>query len=183
MKIYTKTGDAGETGLFGGQRVAKNHTRIEAYGTLDELNAFVGLLRDAATEATVRDTLFEVQNRLFSLGAYLATPPKPDGTLIMELDIRPEDVALLEAAMDAMDAELEPLRNFILPGGHTTVSYAHLARTVCRRAERLCVAMQQTEALDPRLVQYLNRLSDYFFVLARYLSKTLGAAEIVWKGR
>lgn len=183
MKIYTKTGDTGETGLFGGERVQKNHARIEAYGTLDELNAFVGLLRDAVTEPDVRDTLFEVQNRLFSLGAYLATPPKPDGTLMMELDIRPEDTTLLETAMDAMDAELEPLRNFILPGGHITVSYAHLARTVCRRAERLCVTLQQTETLDARLIQYLNRLSDYCFVLARYLTKTLGATEVTWKGR
>lgn len=183
MKIYTKTGDTGETGLFGGQRVSKNHARIEAYGTLDELNSFVGLLRDSVTEAHVRNTLFEVQNRLFSLGAYLATPPKPDGTPVMALDIRDTDIALLETDMDTMDAALEPLRNFILPGGHPTVSYAHLARTVCRRAERLCVAIQAHEALDVHLVQYLNRLSDYFFVLARHLSRTLGAAEITWKGR
>ncbi|MEZ4984880.1 MAG: cob(I)yrinic acid a,c-diamide adenosyltransferase [Saprospiraceae bacterium] len=144
MKIYTKTGDAGQTGLFGGQRVAKNHERIEAYGTLDELNAFTGLLRDHTEDTTVRDTLFAIQNRLFSLGAYLATPPKQDHSAAPP-DITPEDITMLEQQMDSMDAALPPLRNFILPGGHPLVSYAHLARTVCRRAESACrcVAMHQ----------------------------------------
>lgn len=181
MKIYTKTGDEGETGLFGGQRVNKSHDRIEAYGTLDELNAFIGLLRDSQQGEMERNILFEIQNRLFSLGAYLATPPKPGQ--VVELDITKEDVTLLEQEMDRMDASLEPLRNFILPGGHPQVSYAHLARTICRRAERQCVRMHQEAPINSLALNYLNRLSDYFFVLARYLSKKLAVEEIAWKGR
>lgn len=182
MKIYTKTGDEGETGLFGGQRVPKHHARIETYGTLDELNAFIGLLRDNIETEAIKSVLFDIQNRLFSLGAYFATPPK-DGKIIMPLDIVEGDLSLLEQEMDRMEQSLEPLRNFILPGGHTQVSYAHIARTICRRAERQCVHMHQTDPVDPLALQYLNRLSDYFFMLARYLSKSLGAAEIPWKGR
>lgn len=182
MKIYTKTGDQGETGLFGGQRVRKDHARIEAYGTLDELNAFVGLLRDDVEAAAVRDLLFDVQNRLFSMGAYLATPPK-EGKMPPVLSLDQADLDQLETTMDTMDAQLEPLRNFILPGGHRQVSYAHLARTICRRAERQCVSLQEQIDIHPFLLQYLNRLSDYFFVLARYLAKTLGVNEIEWKAR
>ena len=182
MKIYTKTGDQGETGLFGGQRVRKDHARIEAYGTLDELNAFVGLLRDSVGDTAVREQLFAVQNRLFDLGAYLATPPK-EGQASTPPDLQEEDITALESAMDEMDAVLEPLRNFILPGGHTTVSYAHLARTVCRRAERLCVRLQDEVVVDANLLRYLNRLSDYFFVLGRYLAKQLRVEEVNWKGR
>lgn len=182
MKIYTKTGDQGETGLFGGNRVKKNHARIEAYGTLDELNAFVGLLRDQVKDETVREVLFAVQNRLFSIGAYLATPQE-DGKATFPLDLKTEDIQLLEQAMDGMDAELPALRNFILPGGHPTVSHAHIARTVCRRAERLCVAMLDEIAVDALVLQYLNRLSDYFFILARYLAKVLDAEEVSWKSR
>lgn len=182
MKIYTKTGDQGETGLFGGSRVKKNHARIEAYGTLDELNAFVGLLRDQAKEEAVRGVLFEVQNRLFSIGAYLATPQK-EGKPTFPLDLSKQDIQLLEEAMDAMDKALPALRNFILPGGHTTVSFAHIARTVCRRAERLCVAMLGEVEVDPLVLQYLNRLSDYFFILARHLAQTLGVEEVNWQSR
>lgn len=182
MKIYTKTGDQGETGLFGGSRVKKTHARIEAYGTLDELNAFVGLLRDSTDLDAVRAVLFAVQNRLFSIGSYLATPQK-EGKTTFPLDLHQEDIQELEQAMDEMDSELPDLRNFILPGGHPVVSYAHLARTVCRRAERQCVAMLEEIEVDPLVLQYLNRLSDYFFVLARFLAKHLGAEEISWKGR
>lgn len=181
MKIYTKTGDQGETGLFGGSRVKKNHARIEAYGTLDELNAFVGLLRDHVQEESVCDLLFAVQNRLFSIGSYLATPP--GGKFEMPLDIQEADIQLLEKAMDEMDEQLPALRNFILPGGHPVVSYAHLARTVCRRAERNCVGMLSEIEVDPLALQYLNRLSDYFFVLARYLGLQLKVEEVAWKGR
>ena len=180
MKIYTKTGDLGETGLFGGERVRKDHERIEAYGTLDELNAFVGLLRDTVTNESIRAILYTVQNRLFNLGAYLATPPK-EGKSPQALQLNEADIRLLEEAMDNMDEQLEPLRNFILPGGHQQVSFAHLARTVCRRAERLCVSLQAEMEVHPLLLQYLNRLSDYFFVLARFLAKELGVAEIAWK--
>ncbi|MEM1215683.1 MAG: cob(I)yrinic acid a,c-diamide adenosyltransferase [Bacteroidota bacterium] len=182
MKIYTKTGDQGETGLFGGQRVRKDHARIEAYGTLDELNAFVGLLRDSVTDEEVRAQLFAVQNRLFDLGAYLATPPK-DGKVALSLGVTAADITTLETAMDTMDAELAPLRNFVLPGGHVVVSYAHLARTVCRRAERLCVRLQDEVIIDALLLQYLNRLSDYFFVLGRFLAHKLGVAEVNWEKR
>ncbi|MGH1432888.1 MAG: cob(I)yrinic acid a,c-diamide adenosyltransferase [Lewinella sp.] len=181
MKIYTKTGDQGETGLFGGQRVKKSHDRIEAYGTLDELNAFIGLLRDHISLEAEKAVLSTIQNRLFSLGAYLATPPKEDKEVA--LDILEEDVELLEKEMDRMDATLQPLRNFILPGGHPQVSYAHLARTICRRAERQCVRMHIETPINARALHYLNRLSDYFFVLARYLSHELGVEEIAWKGR
>ena len=182
MKIYTKTGDQGETGLFGGSRVKKNHARIEAYGTLDELNAFVGLLRDSTEDDSVRAQLFEIQNRLFSIGAYLATP-QDGGKFKMPLDLKLSDIQELEEAMDQMDAALPALRNFILPGGHVVVSYAHLARTVCRRAERLCVAMLSEIELDALALLYLNRLSDYFFVLARFLAKQLGVEEVAWRGR
>ncbi|PTM14070.1 MAG: cob(I)yrinic acid a,c-diamide adenosyltransferase [Bacteroidetes bacterium] len=182
MKIYTKTGDEGETGLFGGQRVAKDDRRLAAYGTLDELNAFVGLLRDGQSEEAVRDTLFQIQNRLFSLGAYLATPAKAAAPAPVP-DVTDTDILLLEQEMDRMDTALEPLRNFILPGGHPLVSYAHLARTVCRRAERSCVSLHRDSPLHPLLLQYLNRLSDYFFMLARYSAKSLGVEEVAWKGR
>lgn len=182
MKIYTKTGDKGQTALFGGQRVAKNNARIEAYGTVDELNSFVGLLRDHIEEEAIRDTLFVVQNRLFNLGAYLATPPDTPNTSGVP-DLEEEDIAALEQEMDRMDQSLAPLRNFILPGGHVIVSYAHIARTVCRRAERQVVSMHQQEDIHPIAIQYLNRLSDYCFMLARYLAKTLNAEEITWQKR
>ncbi|MEL7222072.1 MAG: cob(I)yrinic acid a,c-diamide adenosyltransferase [Bacteroidota bacterium] len=180
MKIYTKTGDLGETGLFGGERVRKDHARIEAYGTLDELNAFVGLLRDSVSDEDIKQMLYTIQNRLFNLGAYLATPPKA-GKAAQPLKLEAAAIQALESSMDKMDAELEPLRNFILPGGHTLVSYAHLARTVCRRAERLCVSLQAEMDIHPLLLQYLNRLSDYFFILSRYFAKQLGVSETIWQ--
>lgn len=181
FRIYTKTGDQGETALFGGRRVPKSDLRVDAYGTVDELNSFVGFLRDSVERQHVRDILAHTQHRLFTLGAHLASdpakhPPTPD--------LLPEDIALLEGEMDGMDESLPPLKNFILPGGHPTVSACHLCRTVCRRAERLAVALAQSgEPVEGIALQYLNRLSDYFFVLARALAQDLGAEEIVWKTR
>jgi cob(I)alamin adenosyltransferase len=183
MKIYTKTGDQGETGLFGGKRVKKNHARIEAYGTLDELNAYVGLLRDNVDLEDVRGLLFQIQNRLFDLGSYLATPVVEGKAPLLKLDVQGADIQELEQAMDAMNENLPALKNFILPGGHTVVSYAHLARTICRRAERRCVELATEVSLEPLAIQYLNRLSDYFFVLARHLAQHLGAPEVSWTGR
>lgn len=180
FRIYTKTGDQGDTALFGGKRVSKSHLRVDAYGTVDELNSFVGWLRDSTENQHVRGILVQVQHRLFTVGATLASdpekhPPTPD--------ILPEDIALLEQEMDDMDAGLPPLKNFILPGGHTSVSVCHVCRTVCRRAERLAVALHQTDPVDPLVLQYLNRLSDYFFMLARQLGHDLGAEEVIWNPR
>ncbi len=183
MKIYTKTGDRGETGLFGGQRVQKNNTRIQAYGTVDELNAFIGVLCDSTEDQWIKTHLINIQHRLFSLGAYLATPPKEEKASLEVPDVFQEDIEVLEKEMDRMDAALEPLRNFILPGGHLQVSFAHLARTVCRRAEREVITLHQQETLAPLAIQYLNRLSDYFFILARYLAKELDVKEVLWEKR
>jgi cob(I)alamin adenosyltransferase len=180
-KIYTKTGDDGETGLFGGKRVAKSDLRVDAYGTLDELNAFMGLLADSIADApATKAVLHEVQHRLFTIGAHVASDPDRSPATP---DLRPDDVALLENQIDAMEAELPALRNFILPGGHATVSLCHVCRTVCRRAERLLVALHQESPLDPLVLHYLNRLSDYFFVLSRMLSRQLGAPEVIWNAR
>lgn len=181
FRIYTKTGDKGETALFGGRRVPKSHLRVDAYGTVDELNSFIGLLRDSVENQHIREILTHTQHRLFTLGAHLASdpekhPPTPD--------LLPADISLLEQEMDTMDEQLAPLKNFILPGGHSTVSVCHLCRTVCRRAERLTVALSQSgEPVDDLAIQYLNRLSDYFFILARFLSKELGVEEVIWKTR
>jgi cob(I)alamin adenosyltransferase len=180
FKIYTKTGDQGETSLFGGKRLPKHHLRIEAYGTVDELNANLGLLRDYIETDPLRSELKGIQDILFTIGSMLATDPEKD--LVIE-GIREEDVLQLEQAMDRMEEELEPLRNFILPGGHTTISQAHIARCVCRRAERLVVALAEHEPVAEVLLKYLNRLSDYFFMLARFLAKQLGVAEVTWAPR
>lgn len=181
FRIYTKTGDKGETALFGGRRVPKSHLRVDAYGTVDELNAFIGALRDASNDAHVRSMLETVQHRLFTVGAHLATDPAKNLAIP---DLLPEDIASLEHDMDAMDQTLPPLRHFILPGGHPTVSACHICRTVCRRAERLTVALQQSgEAVDPLVMQYMNRLSDWFFVLARKLAQDLVAEEVIWQQR
>lgn len=179
-RIYTKTGDQGETALFGGRRVPKSDLRVDAYGTVDELNSFVGWLRDSANGDNLRAVLAEVQHRLFTLGAHLASdpakhPPTPD--------LLPDDVQMLEREIDAMEQVLPPLKNFILPGGHPTVSVCHVCRTVCRRAERLVVALHRSEPVDPLVLQYLNRLSDYFFVLGRRLASDLGAEEVIWNPR
>ena len=180
FKIYTKTGDTGQTGLFGGARVSKNHIRVEAYGTVDELNAHIGLLNDVVVTPQYKSVLKEIQDRLFTIGAVLASEPNK-GMLTPDLKI--EDIQLLENQIDAMENELPPLKNFILPGGHQTVSFCNIARTVCRRAERLVVALDGIEKVDPLSIQYLNRLSDYLFVLGRKIGKDLGAEEIIWKPR
>ena len=180
FKIYTKTGDKGETSLFGGKRLPKHHLRIDAYGTVDELNAHIGLVRDLAGSDEARDLLFEIQNRLFVLGSSLASDP---GHSALVPDLQAGDIEILEQAIDEMEKGLEPLKNFVLPGGHPVVSHCHIARCVCRRAERLCVALDQEENVAPLILQYLNRLSDYLFVLSRFLAKIHGAQEILWKGR
>ena len=180
FKIYTKTGDKGETGLFGGARLPKHHIRIESYGTVDELNSHVGLLRDLIEVAEIRELLKAIQDRLFAIGSNLASDPAKE---MITPDIRPTDISLLESEMDRMDEVLPELKNFILPGGHPTVSHCHIARCVCRRAERLVVALNANEPVEESVLQYLNRLSDYFFLLARYMSHHLGAEEVVWKGR
>ena len=180
FKIYTKTGDAGETGLFGGKRLPKSHLRIESYGTVDELNSHIGLVRDSLTDAHLLQVLKEIQDRLFAVGANLATDPAKNLT---PPDIKLSDIQVLENEIDSMEVQLPPLKNFILPGGHPTVSFCHVARCVCRRAERLVVALNQEEKVEPMVLQYLNRLSDYLFVLARKIGQDLGAGEVIWRPR
>ncbi len=180
FKIYTKTGDAGETGLFGGQRLPKSHLRIDAYGTVDELNTYIGLLRDVVKNEFYRNVLKEIQDRLFTIGSNLSTDPAKN---LDPPDITTDDIQLLEKQIDEMEDSLPPLKNFILPGGHSTVSFCHIARTVCRRAERLTVGLHLTEPVEPLLLRYLNRLSDYLFVLGRKLGKDLGADEVIWTPR
>lgn len=178
FKIYTKTGDLGETSLFGGRRLSKSHLRIEAYGTVDELNSHLGLVRDYQTDTTTKNLLHQIQSRLFSIGSILASDP--DKHLPVP-ELSEDDITVLEESMDNMDSELPELKNFILPGGHPTVSYCHIARCVCRRAERLVVALAAMEGVPAIVIKFLNRLSDYLFILARWTAKTLGAEEIIWK--
>lgn len=177
MKIYTKTGDKGQTSLYGGKRLSKDDIRIEAYGTVDELNSFIGLLNASFTEATQNYILTEVQKRLFTIGSNLASDPDKK---LLTPDIREEDISALENAMDAMDQLLEPLNYFILPGGDISVAYAHVCRTVCRRAERRIITLAGHSEVDPLIITYINRLSDYFFVLARYIGHTRQIQEIPW---
>lgn len=185
MKIYTRTGDNGTTALFGGTRVPKHHIRIDSYGTVDELNSYIGLIRDQDIDPRSKEVLIDIQNNLFTVGAVLATDPEKatlksgkDRLNIPRIDIK--DITLLETEMDIMEAALPPITHFVLPGGHTTVSYCHIARTVCRRAERLAAALNELEPFDEHTLTYLNRLSDYLFVLARKLSQALQADEIKW---
>jgi len=178
FKIYTKTGDKGQTSLFGGTRVPKYHVRIESYGTTDELNAYIGLVRDSITDELVRDVLKEIQDRLFTIGSILASDPSKKK--LKTPDLNEEDITFLEEEIDKMDEELPPLKHFVLPGGHPTVSYCHIARCVCRRAERLVVALNEEQEVLPLILQYLNRLSDYLFVLGRFLTKEVGAEEVHW---
>jgi cob(I)alamin adenosyltransferase len=182
MKIYTKTGDAGQTALISGRRVPKSDSRIDAYGTVDELNACIGLVRDQPVNADRRDVLKEIQDRLFTMGALLATDPEKAVRKPIP-DLFDADVELLEREMDAMDAHLPELRHFVLPGGHPAVSLAHLARTVCRRAERRVVELAAEAEVEPLVVRYLNRLSDYLFVLSRKMAQELGAEEVKWEPR
>lgn len=183
FKIYTKTGDKGSTSLIGGVRVPKNHIRIESYGTVDELNSYLGMVSDLAANITISEWLREIQDRLFTLGAVLAT--NPDKEVKMKLpDLHTEDVLWLEGLIDKMNEGLPEMRSFILPGGNLASSTCHVARCVCRRAERLCVGMQEQEEYLPELVvQYLNRLSDFLFVLARYIGHINNAPEIPWRAR
>ena len=175
MKIYTKTGDKGQTGLYSGKRIPKFHLRVEAYGTVDELNAFLGLLRDHVSQSNLREELLTQQHHLFALGAALADDRPGEAYEI------PANAAVdLEVAMDRMDADLPKMTHFILPGGDATLSRAHVCRTVCRRAERRVVELAETVAVDPGVIIYLNRLSDYFFVLSRHLARINGVEEIKW---
>jgi len=178
MKIYTKTGDQGKTSLVYGTRVLKDDLRIDTYGTVDELNSYIGLVRDQAVNESRKEILKEIQDRLFTVGASLATEPEKDHKKIP--DLYEEDVIFLEQEMDRMDMELPQLRHFVLPGGHQSVSFCHLARTVCRRAERLCVTLSQEDEVDALVIKYLNRLSDYLFVLSRKMAQELNAEEVKW---
>jgi len=197
FRIYTKTGDKGQTGLIGGTKVSKSHIRIESYGTVDELNSFIGLLSDHLTTAAPLSEgtsipapltaaailLREIQDRLFTIGASLACDPQKESKMKIP-DLKEEDIVLLENEMDRMDGILPEMKSFVLPGGHPAVSTAHIARCVCRRAERICVQMQENqEFIEPIVIKYLNRLSDYLFVLARYAAHWLHAPEIPWKPR
>ncbi len=181
MKIYTKTGDKGNTSLIGGTRVAKSDLRIDAYGTVDELNSYIGLVRDQEVNKGRMGILKEIQDRLFTIGALLATDP--DKSKMKTPDLHEEDITLLEQEIDTMTAEVPPLRAFILPGGHQSVSFCHVARCVCRRAERLAIGLQQVSEVDDLVIKYLNRLSDYLFALCRKMTQELGAEEVEWKPR
>ena len=181
MKIYTKTGDKGLTSLFGGKRVPKHHLRIEAYGTVDELNSYIGLIRDQKIDSDTFNVLIEIQDRLFTLGSMLATEPGNDKVKVPQLF--ENDIVLLENEIDKMNETLPEMRSFVLPGGHQTVSFCHLARCVCRRAERLAVHLAEVEQEQELIVKYLNRLSDYLFVLSRKLTQDNKAKEIPWKAR
>lgn len=178
MKVYTKTGDLGETSLFGGTRVKKNHLRLESYGSLDELNSHIGLLADSLDDNSICVFLRKIQARIFDLGAELANEKKSKASKVPT--IKEQYITELEVAIDQMQTVLPPMKYFILPGGHITSSYAHIARTVCRRCERLIISLSETSEIDPMVLKYINRLSDYLFVLARYVLKTSGKAEIPW---
>jgi cob(I)alamin adenosyltransferase len=179
MKIYTKTGDKGMTSLIGGTKVPKSHLRIEAYGTVDELNSWVGLCKDLLSDETNRGILQEVQDRLFTIGSSLACDPEKEPKMKIP-DLKEEDISLLEKEMDRMNETVPPMRNFILPGGHPTLSQLHIARCVCRRAERCIVRLEDEEAIT---IKYINRLSDYLFVLSRYTGHQMNVEEIPWKAR
>lgn len=181
MKIYTKKGDEGKTGLIGGTRILKSSLRIEAYGTIDELNSHLGLIRDQEINQRYCEQILEIQDRLFTIGSSLASDPEKSKMKIP--DLLESDIIALENWMDEMDESLEPMKFFVLPGGHTTVSYCHIARCVCRRAERITVDLKESDFVAPLILQYLNRLSDYLFVLSRKLTKDLGAVEKPWKPR
>ncbi len=181
MKIYTKTGDQGTTALFGGKRVSKANLRIETYGTIDELNAWIGVLRDQEVNRSRHATLVEIQDRLFTIGSILAT--EPGNTKVKVPRLSEEDVAFLEKQIDEMDAMLEPMKSFVLPGGASAVSFGHVTRTVCRRAERLVIALNEVEPVEGSVIRYMNRLSDYLFVLCRLMSRELAAPETPWVAR
>ncbi len=178
MKIYTKKGDNGTTSLIGGKRVPKHHLRIESYGTVDELNSYIGLIRDQNIAKEDIEVLLEIQDRLFTIGSHLAAEPGKSKMVLPELFEK--DITFLEDEIDRMDDNLEEMRSFVLPGGNTVVSYSHIARCVCRRAERISVHLSEESEVDEKIITYLNRLSDYLFTLSRKLTKDLDANEIAW---
>lgn len=181
LKIYTKTGDKGTTSLIGGTKVLKSHLRIEAYGTVDELNAYIGLCKDVLQDEVTRQTLHTIQEDLFTIGALMACETGK-ATKMQLPDISEEEVRFLEKAIDRMETSLEPMKFFILPGGHPSISHLHIARCICRRAERCYVRLGEEEnAINDTILKYLNRLSDYLFVLARYTGKLLRVEDIPWK--
>ncbi|MGD8305644.1 MAG: cob(I)yrinic acid a,c-diamide adenosyltransferase [Ignavibacteria bacterium] len=180
MKIYTKTGDRGETGLFGGERVAKNSSRIEAYGTIDELNAFIGLTVIEVSDSNIKKLLNKIQNQLFTVGADLATPETKNEKL--EIERTSQDFHLhIEKEIDKYEEKLEPLKNFILPGGSKAAALLHICRTISRRAERRVVALKNEEKIGENIIIFLNRLSDLFFVLARYENAVSGTPDVKWE--
>jgi cob(I)alamin adenosyltransferase len=178
MKIYTKTGDKGYTSLIGGTRVPKHHLRIDSYGTVDELNSYIGLIRDQQLNDMDKDMLKQIQDRLFTIGSSLAADP--DKSRMAIPDLYETDITLLETEMDRMNEALPELRHFILPGGSNTISYCHIARCVCRRAERLCVLLAEESKVDEKVIIYLNRLSDYLFTLARMVGYADKIVENQW---
>jgi cob(I)alamin adenosyltransferase len=181
FRIYTKTGDKGETSLIGGVRVPKYHIRIESYGTIDELNSYIGLIIDCMAGKEKSGTLYEIQDRLFTIGSVLASDPEKSRMKVP--DVQESDINLLENEMDAMDAELPALKNFILPGGTMAASHCHVARCICRRAERLVVHLASETEVPDIIIRYLNRLSDYLFMFARKLVHDAGATETPWRPR
>ncbi len=181
MKIYTKTGDKGKTSLFGGTRVSKADDRLEAYGTIDELNSYIGLIRDTQDSVERKNLLKEIQDRLFTIGSILATDK--ESKIAQVPDLLETDIEMLEKEIDRMDSKLLPMTSFILPGGHVNVSYCHVARCVCRRTERLTIKLSESVKVEPIIIRYLNRLSDYLFVLSRIVAKELGVDEVPWNAR
>jgi cob(I)alamin adenosyltransferase len=183
LKIYTKTGDKGTTSLIGGTKVLKSHIRIESYGTVDELNSWIGVVMDHVNDAETRKTLKLVQDRLFTIGSSLACDPEKEPRLKIP-DLHAKDITFLEQEIDRMNESLPEMRSFILPGGHPAVSFTHVARCVCRRAERICVGMQsEGMEVEPLVIQYLNRLSDHLFTVARYIAHIAGVEEVKWTPR
>lgn len=178
MKIYTRTGDKGLTSLFGGKRVSKADLRIDTYGTIDELNSWIGLLRDQPVNAHRSEFLIFIQDRLFTIGSNLAT--EPGNTKVKIPALAADDITVIEKEIDNMESTLEPMKSFILPGGNQSVSFCHIARTVCRRGERLTIALHQVEPVNDLIIQFLNRLSDYLFVLSRKMAAESGAADTPW---
>jgi cob(I)alamin adenosyltransferase len=183
MKIYTKTGDKGTTSLIGGSKVSKSHLRIEAYGTVDELNSYIGLCKDLIADKHSISILQEIQDRLFTIGSALACDPEKEPKMKIP-DLKEGDIDLLEKEMDKMTDQLPEMKSFILPGGHPVISHLHIARCICRRAERCCVRLEtEQKEVEAIIIKYMNRLSDYLFMLARYTGHLLNIPEIAWKAR
>lgn len=180
-RIYTKTGDTGKTALIGGTRVPKYDERIEAYGTVDELKSWVGLLHDKIIDNRQKEILIEIQDRLFTAESLLAQDGSESNRLLPEL--KEADIEFLEKEIDFMNESLPPIKSFVLPGGHELISFTHITRTVCRRAERIIIKLSEKHPVNPLIIKYINRLSDYFFVLARKLTIDLDAEETAWKPR